>query len=138
MTWGNHWSMDKIAFKPFACGTMTQPFIDCAIAARQQIALDDIVSITAHVGEGTVHRLWEPLAEKQAPSTPYGAKFSVPYCISVGMVFGAAGLAEFTSAVLADAKVQSLSKKISYKINPDDPYPRDYIGWLDIKTRDGA
>ena len=46
MTWGNHWSMDKIAFKPFACGTMTQPFIDCAIAARQQIALDDIVSIT--------------------------------------------------------------------------------------------
>lgn len=138
MTWGNHWSMDKIAFKPFACGTMTQPFIDCAIAARQQIALDDIVSITGHVGEGTVHRLWEPLAEKQTPSTPYGAKFSVPYCISVGMVFGAAGLAEFTSAVLADAKVQSLSKKISYKINPDDPYPRDYIGWLDIKTRDGA
>ena len=28
---GARWVIDDIAFKPYACGTMTQPFIDCAI-----------------------------------------------------------------------------------------------------------
>src|SRR5262249_7726677 len=28
---GAQWLIEQIAFKPFACGTMTQPFIDCAI-----------------------------------------------------------------------------------------------------------
>ena len=32
--WGESWHFDQVAFKPFACGTMAQPFIDCAISAR--------------------------------------------------------------------------------------------------------
>ena len=74
--WGESWQFEKVAFKPFACGTMAQPFIDCAIAAKAKIDVKNIISVKAHVGEGTVHRLWEPLAEKRQPSTPYGAKFS--------------------------------------------------------------
>jgi hypothetical protein len=27
---GSRWVMEDVAFKPYACGTMTQPFIDCA------------------------------------------------------------------------------------------------------------
>lgn len=135
--WGDIWNFDKIAFKPFACGTMTQPFIDCAIAARASISAQAVRSITAFVGEGTVHRLWEPLSEKRAPSSPYGAKFSVPYCIAVGMIHGAAGLAEFSDEVLASPDVISLAGKVSYRINPDDPYPREYVGWLEIETDDG-
>ena len=62
---------------------MTQPFIDCAIKAREKINdLNEIKSIICKVGEGTVHRLWEPLSEKRKPTTPYSAKFSVPFCIA--------------------------------------------------------
>ena len=28
---GTRWILETVAFKPYACGTMTQPFIDCAI-----------------------------------------------------------------------------------------------------------
>jgi 2-methylcitrate dehydratase PrpD len=28
---GTRWVLETVAFKPYACGTMTQPFIDCAI-----------------------------------------------------------------------------------------------------------
>ena len=38
--------------------------------------------------------------KKQNPSTPYGAKFSVPYCISIGLINGSAGLNEFTDKCL--------------------------------------
>ena len=63
--WGGSWHFEQVAFKPFACGTMAQPFIDCAISARGKVDVEDVEKIVAHVGEGTVHRLWEPLAEKR-------------------------------------------------------------------------
>ena len=123
--WGDAWNFDKIAFKPFACGTMTQPFIDCAISAKAEMSVQEVQSIKAFVGEGTVHRLWEPLSEKRTPSSAYGAKFSVPYCIAVGLIYGAAGLAEFSEEILANPEVSSLAGKGAYTSKPDDPYPRE-------------
>ena len=64
---------------------MAQPFVDCAIKLGVKIKdFKKIKFIKAKVGEGTVHRLWEPSKEKKKPSTPYSAKFSVPYCVAVG------------------------------------------------------
>src|SRR5688572_30500012 len=60
---GERWVTETIAFKPYPCGTMIHPYIDCArrLAARG-VALDQVRGIVCDVGEGTVHRLWEPLA----------------------------------------------------------------------------
>src|SRR5690606_31098070 len=33
---GESWLLTAIAFKPYACGTMTQPFIDCAIRLAEE------------------------------------------------------------------------------------------------------
>ena len=79
------WVTPTLAFKPYPCGTMAHPYIDCArrLAARG-IAADDVMEIVCEVAEGTVHRLWEPLAAKQRPPNGYAGKFSTPYCIAVG------------------------------------------------------
>src|SRR3546814_2903211 len=53
---------------------------------------EDVKAIVCEVGEGTVHRLWEPLAVKQRPPTAYAAKFSSPYCVAAGLIHGDAGL----------------------------------------------
>ena len=76
---GTRWVTETLAFKPYPCGTMAHPYIDCArrLAARG-IKADDIKEIVCEVGEGTVHRLWEPLAAKQRPPNGYAAKFSTP------------------------------------------------------------
>ena len=135
---GQSWHAANIAFKPYACGTMTQPFIDCAIQlARQGISPDDIASITCKVGEGTVHRLWEPLSEKQNPSTAYSAKFSVPYCVAAGIIDQAAGLAQFTDERVADQAVRDLANRVSYEIDPENEYPANYSGHLRATLRDG-
>src|SRR5690606_20573059 len=58
---GERWHLGNLAFKPYACGTMIQPYIDCAIRLREQGAEPEAIErIIAYVGEGTVHRLWEP------------------------------------------------------------------------------
>ena len=118
---------------------MAQPFIDCAIKLKDKIHnIENIDKIIASVGEGTVHRLWEPLKEKQKPSTPYGAKFSVPYCISIGLINGSAGLNEFTDKHLKKLEVIKLASKVNYEINPDDEYPRNYTGKINVIMKDGT
>ena len=132
---GKRWENQNLAFKPFACGTMAQPFVDCAIKIRKKIKnLDEISSITAKVGEGTVHRLWEPLKEKRKPSTPYSAKFSVPYCVAVGFIRGDAGLNEFNEKSINDKEILSLASKVNYEIDPNNEYPKNYTGTLICKT----
>jgi 2-methylcitrate dehydratase PrpD len=96
---GQRWVMETLAFKPYACGTMTQPFVDCALRlAASGVKADDIVAITCKVGEGTVHRLWEPLSEKHNPPNGYAGKFSTPYCMAVAFIDGEAGLGQFTDS----------------------------------------
>ena len=90
---GKHWLCADIAFKPYACGTMAHPYIDCARKlVAEGVAPGDVTSIECKTAEGIVHRLWEPLAAKQNPPNGYAAKFSIPYAIAVGMLRGDAGL----------------------------------------------
>jgi 2-methylcitrate dehydratase PrpD len=136
---GQRWVMDAVAFKPYACGTMTQPFIDCAIElARSGVRAGDIREIVCRVGEGTVHRLWEPLATKHRPPTPYAAKFSTPFCMAVGFLDGKAGFAQFTESRVHDPEAITLASTIRYEIDPSDEYPRNFSGHLRATLADGS
>ena len=136
---GMRWMLETVAFKPYACGTMTQPFIDCAIElARSNVKAEDIVSMLCEVGEGTVHRLWEPLREKQAVPNGYAAKFSTPYCIAVGFLDGKAGFEQFTDERVRDPKVRALAATVSYAIDPDNDYPKNFSGHIRATLKDGT
>jgi 2-methylcitrate dehydratase PrpD len=136
---GTDWRMKDIAYKPFACGTICQPFVDAAIGlAEQGIAPDDISEIDCDVGEATVHRLWQPRAEKIRPTTPYSAKFSVPYCVAVAFHDRAAGPRQFDSRRIADESVLALAAKVSHTVDPADEYPENYSGRMRVTLRDGS
>jgi len=135
---GENWNVQNLAIKPYACGTMVQPFIDCAVKLREHIGnVADISKIVASVGEGTVHRLWEPRDEKKAPSTPYSAKFSVPFGIALGLIDGRAGLREYTGQKIRDENILELTDRIFYEIDPENEYPENYTGHITIILKDG-
>jgi 2-methylcitrate dehydratase PrpD len=136
---GTRWVIDTLAFKPYPCGTMAQPYIDCArrLAARG-IKADDVAEITCEVADGTVHRLWEPLADKQRPRNGYAAKFAVPYLLAAGFVHGGVGLGAFTESAIADSRVLALAAKVKYVIDPQNPYPNNYTGHLRATLTDGS
>jgi 2-methylcitrate dehydratase PrpD len=136
---GEHWYMTTITFKPYACGTMTQPYVDCAIELAQRgVKADDIESIECEVGEGTVHRLWEPLADKQAVPNGYAGKFSTPYCVAVGFLDRAAGLAAFTDEKVKDPNIRALAAKVTYIVDPDNPYPDRFTGHIRARLKNGS
>ena len=137
-SFGTQWIWQSIAFKPYACGTMAHPYIDCAREFRKKgIDASRIERIECETAEGVVHRLWEPLDLKQSPPNGYAAKFSVPYAIAVGIVRDGAGLAEFDDSVVNDAAVIRLAKKVNYIVDPANPYPDRFIGHIRVALTNG-
>jgi 2-methylcitrate dehydratase PrpD len=136
---GERWVTETLAFKPYPCGTMTHPYIDCARRLKARgIAPETIEEIVCEVGEGTVHRLWEPLADKRRPPNGYAAKFSTPYCLASGLVHGGVGLEAFTEDAVRDASVLKVAAKVRYEIDPDNPYPDNFTGHIRAVLRDGT
>jgi 2-methylcitrate dehydratase PrpD len=135
---GSRWISEWLAFKVYACGTMTHPYIDCAVRLSKRIQPGDIAEIVCEAAEGTVHRLWEPLAAKQRPPNAYAAKFSQPYCIAAGFVLGHAGLDAFTEERVRDPRLLALAARVRYEIDPDNPYPDEFTGHVKVVLKDGT
>ena len=135
---GKSWVMTGITFKPYATGTMNQPYIDCALRLAQQgFTAEDVAEVLCETAEGYVNRLWEPLTAKQRPPNDYAAKFSTPFNIAVAFVTGGAGFKAFTSRTVRDKRVLALAAKVRYAVDPDNPYPRAYTGHVKMTLKDG-
>jgi 2-methylcitrate dehydratase PrpD len=136
---GADWIWPTIAFKPYACGTMCHPYIDCA-REFGKLGIDplSIESIECEAAEGVLHRLWEPLDLKRSPPNGYAAKFSVPYAIAVAIVRGDAGLGEYDDATVKDPAIVGVASKVSYVVDPNNPYPRQFTGHVRVRLKDGA
>ena len=81
--------------------------------------------------------MWEPLAAKQSPPNGYAAKFSIPYAVAVGMLRDDAGLGDYEETVVQDPAVRALAGKVSYIIDPDNPYPRQFTGHVRVTLKSG-
>ena len=104
----------------------------------KRVKAEDVREMVCEVGEGTVHRLWEPLAAKQQPANGYAGKFSTPYCIAAAFVHGNVGLDAFTDDAVKDDRVIALAKKVRYEIDPQNPYPRNFTGQIRAVLSDGG
>jgi len=139
---GQTWEIPRLAFKSYPCGSISHPYMDCALRLRERHSLgaaelDRIDRIVCRTAEGPVHRLWKPLADKRRPQTGYGAKFSLPYSLAVILVHGRAGLAEFSDEAIHRADVLEVAQKVGYELDPTIDYPRHFVGHVRIRFKDG-
>jgi 2-methylcitrate dehydratase PrpD len=135
---GSRWVMTGITFKPYATGTMNQPYIDCALRlARKGFSAEDVAEVLCETAEGYVHRLWEPLASKHRPTNDYAAKFSTPFNIAVAFVTGGAGFEAFSEKTVRDPRILALASKVRYVVDPANPYPKAYTGHVSMTLKDG-
>ena len=136
---GKIWETPRLTFKSYPCGSISHPYMDCALKLKQKYAAapEQIVEVVCRTAQGPVPRLWEPLADKQRPASSYGAKFSLPYCIAVMLIRGRAGLEEFTDNAIRDPSVLALAKKVRYELDPSIDYPRHFSGHVKMRLLDG-
>jgi 2-methylcitrate dehydratase PrpD len=136
---GREWEIEQLTFKPYPCGSIAQPYMDCArrLRDRHGVRPGDIRAIRCRTAAGPVPRIWEPLAAKHTPPNGYAAKFSLPYLVAVILVKGRAGLAEFENGAVRDPDVLALAGRVTYELDPAIDYPRQFEGDVEVTLADG-
>jgi 2-methylcitrate dehydratase PrpD len=138
-TLGTTWELQALTFKPYPCGSIAHPYMDCAVRLREahRIQPGAIAEVRCRTAAGPVPRLWEPLAAKHRPPNGYAAKFSLPYLLAVMLVKGRAGLAEFTDEAVRDATVMDVASRVHYDLDATIDYPRQFVGDVSVRLTDG-
>jgi 2-methylcitrate dehydratase PrpD len=139
-TLGLAWEITRLTYKPYPCGSIAHPYMDCALRLRERHRIDprEIVAVRCRTAEGPVPRLWEPLAAKHAPPNGYAAKFSLPYLIATMLVRGRAGLGEFSDTAVRDVEVLRVASRVTYELDPTIDYPRRFVGDVRVRLASGA
>ena len=133
------WELERLTFKPYPCGSIAQPYMDCALRVRDThgVRPEDIVEIRCRTAAGPVPRLWEPLAAKHRPQNGYAAKFSLPYLLAVILTRGRASLAEFEDDVVSNPEILAVASRVGYELDPTIDYPRQFVGHVRVRLRGG-
>jgi 2-methylcitrate dehydratase PrpD len=139
-TLGRTWEIANLTLKPYPCGSIAQPYMDCAYRLHTERRIDPtrIAAVVCRTHPGPVPRLWEPLAAKHAPPNGYAAKFSLPYLLALIFVNGRAGLANFTDDAVHDDAVLRVTRLVTYELDPTIDYPRHFIGDVRVRLTDGT
>ena len=129
-TLGRSWQILRNSFKPYAACQLTHAVFEAGRKLARDFQPKDLHAIRAHVN---------PLAPKVAsrlrPATPMEGKFSIPYCIALGLNGHAAGPADFSSARLADSAVMDLTGLV--EVIPDEKVER-WSSRVELAYRDGS
>lgn len=123
--------------KPYASCRYTHPAVEAAINLRNQYSLktEDIKKIIIRTYDLAVAG-----HEHTIIAGSYSAKMSIPFSTAVGLIYGKAGLQEFSEEIVKDDKVLALTKRIH--VIPDtelsQKFPAVQAAIVEIRTGDSV
>ena len=120
--------------KPYASCRYTHPAVEAAIHLRSSVKASDVESIRIRTYDLAV----SGHDHTDIPGS-YSAKMSIPYATAAGLIYGKAGLQEFTEEAVKGEEITALTRKI--KVEADDELSRVFPGIqaavVTIKTKNG-
>ena len=120
--------------KPYASCRYTHPAVEAAIHLRPSVKASDVKEIDIRTYDLAV----SGHDHTEIPGS-YSAKMSIPYATAAGLIYGKAGLQEFTEERVKEKNIQELTKKIH--VSSDDAlsavFPGIQAAVVTIKTKNG-
>jgi len=120
-------------YKPFPCGIVAHPAIEAGVNLHPRFG-DDVESVDK-VGV-RCNPLVPELMGREMARTGLEARFCAIHGVSVGLLYGRGGLAEFSDEQAENPSVMALRAKT--KLEPDEQCPRDAatvtVRWKDGRT----
>jgi 2-methylcitrate dehydratase PrpD len=111
---GRRWEILDNAFKPYACGIVSHPVIDGAIAIRAAVPdVAEIDSVRVRVNPVVLD-----VMGVEEPADGLQSKFSVYHCFAVGYLFGGAAPAQFSDQTARAEDVAALRRRVSAVLDP--------------------
>ena len=120
--------------KPYASCRYTHPSVEAAIHLRDRVNPADVEEINIK----TYNLAVSGHDHTDIPGS-YSAKMSIPYATAAGLIYGRAGLQEFTEEAVKKEEILSLTKKV--RVSSDQAisaaFPGIQAAVVSIKTKDG-
>ena len=131
---GGTYAVMKSYTKPYASCRYTHPSVEAAIHLRDKVKPGDVKEIDIKTYDLAV----SGHDHTDIPGS-YSAKMSIPYATAAGLLYGKAGLQEFSESAVKGGEILALTKKI--KVTADDElsaiFPAVQAAVVTIKTDSG-
>ncbi len=115
---GKTWTIvdPGVSIKPYPCGVLTHPTIDCMIKLMREHKLNGgmIEKVTVRAGSNILNPIRYPIAKNHLQ-----AKFSLPAVLAMVALNGKAGKVEFSDEFVGGEAMQAMQKRIQTKFDPE-------------------
>lgn len=135
---GNPWTIANpgVSIKPYPSGSLTHPGMTKMqeMIRANKINANDVESVDVGVNRSNYAALF-----RHHPTTGLEAKFSMEYCMAALLLYGKAGLGEFTDEAVNKPEAQAMVKRVNFHADAE----ADAAGFdkmttiIKIKRKDG-
>jgi 2-methylcitrate dehydratase PrpD len=126
---GDSWEIIRTSYKPYPCGFVLHPVLDCVIDWRRANPAATVEKVRV-----TGNPLLANRADRPVISTSAQSQVSVQHSVAAALITGKAGTAQFADACVNDPKVQALRGKVEVT---RDPAFATVTAAVEITTADG-
>ena len=127
---GDTWEIAQNSIKPYPCGFVIHPFLDCVLDWRRAHPAAAVERVVARGNPLLAQR-----TDRPDISTGRESQVSVQHALAAALVHGQAGLDQFTDACARDPAVIELRRKVEVI---RDPAIATIAAEVELWTRDGT
>lgn len=114
---GEHWEMALNTYKPYPCGIVLNPVIEACLllSARQDVAHN--LKTRLQSVEVTGQKLLRDRTDRPGVQTGRESQVSAQHAVSVSLLSGRAGLAEFSDEAVQNPVNRALGEKVRFTVD---------------------
>ena len=127
---GDTWEITQNSIKPYPCGFVIHPFLDCVLDWRRQHPAAAVERVVVRGNPLLAQR-----TDRPDIATGRESQVSVQHALAAALVHGEAGLDQFTDACARDPAVTELRRKVEVI---RDPAIATIAAEVELWTRDGS
>lgn len=127
---GEHWEIMATSYKPYPCGFVIHPVLDCVLDFRREHPTAEVTRVVVRGNP-----LLSLRTDRPDVSTGREAQVSVQHAVAAALATGKAGLDQFSDACVRDGEVLALRRRI--EVVRDDAFST-IAAAVEITTADGV
>jgi 2-methylcitrate dehydratase PrpD len=135
---GQPWTLASpgVSIKPYPSGSLTHPAMTALLRLIREHAIN--AEQVERVDVGTNRNMPNALIHHQ-PTDSLQAKFSMEFCVAALLLYGRAGLREFTDEVVRRPEVQAMIQRVRFGVHPEAEAAgyNKMTSIVDIRLKDG-
>lgn len=115
---GERWEIFANTYKPYPCGVVLNPVIEACLNLQAQagFSIEEIEEITV-----SGHSLLGERADRPTVASGRESQVSAQHAVAVSLLFGKAGIDQFSDSAIADPAVSNIAAKVQITENSAIP-----------------